>query len=73
MKKSLLSIIFFGVIFIANCQNFTLINDKRPQESSINIISENENEITLKLSVNAYKLSEVETPNGIEMVVTSPN
>ena len=52
---------------------YSIIDKDKPTESSIEIISENSEGITLKLSLNAYKFSEVQTPNGTEVIVGSPN
>ena len=46
-----------------------VIDNQKPQKSSVQIVEENGNGITLKLNVNSYSLSEVQTPNGTEVVV----
>ena len=75
MKKLLLISAALLLIFVtANAQSeYMVINKDKPTESSIEIISENSEGITLKLSLNAYKFSEVQTPNGTEMIVKSPD
>lgn len=53
--------------------NFTVIDKQKPTDSKIEILSENGQSITLKLSVNAYDFYQVETSNGTEVIVKSPN
>ncbi len=75
MKKLLLISAALLLIFgTAKAQSeYSIIDKDKPTESSIEIISENSEGITLKLSLNAYKFSEVQTPNGTEVIVGSPN
>lgn len=72
MKRLLLFIAVMAVALLAKSQQYNVIDNQKPQNSSIEILSETNSEITLKLNVNAYSFSEVQTPNGTEVVVSSP-
>ena len=56
---------------LAKAQSVVVIDNQKPQNSSVQIVEENGSGITLKLNVNSYSLSEVQTPNGTEVVVGS--
>ena len=58
---------------LAYSQSLVIIDNQKPQNSSVQIIEENNSGITLKLNVNSYSLSEVQTPNGTEVIVGSPD
>ena len=73
MKRFLLLIAIMAVASMAKSQQYNVIDSQRPQNSSIEILSESNSGITLKLNVNAYSFNEVQTPNGSEVVVTSPD
>ncbi len=73
MKKTLLLVAIIAITNWAKSQQINLIDSQKSAESTIEILSENTKEITLKLNLNAYSLQEVQTPNGTEVVVTSPN
>lgn len=72
MKKLLLLIAVMAAALLAKSQQYNVIDSQKPQNSSVEILSETNSEITLKLNVNAYSFNEVQTPNGTEVVVTSP-
>ena len=72
MKKFVLLIVAtIATILIVNAQT-TIIDNQKPSNSQIEILGENNNEITLRLNLNSYTLTEVQTPNGTEVVVGSP-
>ena len=73
MKKLLLIVAILATAMLVNSQSVVVIDNQKPQNSSVEIIEENGNWITLKLNVNSYSLSEVQTPNGTEVVVGSPD
>ena len=72
MKKLLLIVAMLATAFLVNSQSLVVIDNQKPQNSSIEILEETGNWITLKLNVNSYSLSEVQTPNGTEVIVGSP-
>ena len=71
MKKFLLIVAILATAMLVNSQSVVVIDNQKPQNSSVQIIEENNSGITLKLNVNSYSLSEVQTPNGTEVVVGS--
>ena len=73
MKKLLLIVALLATTMLANSQSVVVIDNQRPQNSSVEILEETDNWITLKLNVNSYSLSEVQTPNGTEVVVGAPD
>ncbi|MBR5982475.1 MAG: T9SS type A sorting domain-containing protein [Bacteroidales bacterium] len=73
MKRLLLIVALLATAMLANSQSMIVIDNQKPQNSSVQIIEENGSGITLKLNVNSYSLSEVQTPNGTEVIVGSPD
>ena len=73
MKRILLIVAAIVLAVQVNSQSVVVIDNQKPQNSSIQIIEENGSGITLKLNVNSYSLSEVQTPNGAEVIVGSPD
>lgn len=73
MKRLLLIVAMLATAMLVNSQSVVVIDNQKPQNSSVQIIEENNSGITLKLNVNSYSLSEVQTPNGTEVIVGSPD
>ena len=73
MKRLLLIVALLATAMLVNSQSVIVIDNQKPQNSSVQIIEENNSGITLKLNVNSYSLSEVQTPNGTEVIVGSPD
>ena len=73
MRKLLLIVAMLATAMLAYSQSVVVIDNQKPQNSSVQIIEENNSGITLKLNVNSYSLSEVQTPNGTEVIVGSPD
>ena len=73
MKKLLLIVAILATAMLVNSQSVVVIDNQKPQNSSVQIIEEDNSGITLKLNVNSYSLSEVQTPNGTEVIVGSPD
>ena len=73
MKRLLFIVAMLATAMLANSQSVIVIDNQKPQNSSVQIIEENNNGITLKLNVNSYSLSEVQTPNGTEVIVGAPD
>lgn len=73
MKRLLLIVAMLATAMLVNSQSVVVIDNQKPQNSSVQIIEENNSGITLKLNVNSYSLSEVQTPNGVEVIVGSPD
>lgn len=73
MKRLLLIVTLLATAMLVNSQSVVVIDNQKPQSSSVQIIEENNSGITLKLNVNSYSLSEVQTPNGTEVIVGSPD
>ena len=71
MKRLLLIVAMLATAMLVNSQSVVVIDNQKPQNSSVQIIEENNSGITLKLNVNSYSLSEVQTPNGTEVIVGS--
>jgi len=72
MKKLLLIVAILATAMLVNSQSVVVIDNQKPQNPSVEILEETANWITLKLNVNSYSLSEVQTPNGTEVIVGSP-
>ncbi len=75
MKNAFFILTALLLIFVnSNAQSeYRIIDQSKPSNSHIEIINENSEGISLKLSLNAYELTEVATPNGTEVTVGSPN
>jgi hypothetical protein len=73
MRKLLLIVAMLATAMLAYSQSMVVIDNQKPQNSEVQIIEENNSGITLKLNVNSYSLSEVQTPNGTEVIVGSPD
>ncbi len=74
MKKlALLIVAIFATCLFVKAQNTIIIDNQKPTDSRIEILGETSNEILLRLSLNSYILNEVQTPNGTEVIVGSPD
>ncbi len=73
MKKLLLIVAILATALLVNSQSVVVIDNQKPQNSSVEILEETGNWITLKLNVNSYSFSEVQTPNGTEVIVGAPD
>lgn len=74
MKKLfLLTVAIIATAILANAQKTTIIDNQKPQNSSIEIVGENNAEIILRLNLNSYMLSNVQTPRGNEVTVGAPD
>ena len=73
MKNLVLLIVAtIATTLIVNAQKTTIIDSQKPIDSQITILGENNNEISLRLNLNSYTLTDVQTPNGTEVTVGSP-
>ena len=74
MKKlALLIVAIFATCLFVKAQNTIIIDNQKPTDPRIEILGETSNEILLRLSLNSYILNEVQTPNGTEVIVGSPD
>ena len=73
MKKlTTITLLLMLSIVVFSQNNWVKINSTKSLNPEIQVLETSENGIVIKLSLNAYALEEVETPNGTEIIVHSP-
>ncbi len=60
-------------VFVYGQNTWTKINPSISENSTIEILDNSDDGMIIKLNVNSYKFNEVQTPNGTEIVVNSPD
>ncbi len=73
MKKvSLITSLLVLALVVFSQKQWVSINSNASINPEIDILETFDDGLTLKLSLNSYMLRQVETPNGVEVVVNSP-
>lgn len=74
MKKiTFVSILMLISVFVFGQDTWTKLNTSLSDAYTVEITEHSADGMTLKLNVNSYRLDEVNTPNGTEIVVKSPD
>jgi hypothetical protein len=72
MKKTVLSLLFVALSAMAFAQQWTSIGKSVPAGPEVTLVSSSENQVVVDFSLGGYYLTRVETPNGIQQVVSVP-
>ena len=72
MKKTILSLLFVALSVMAFAQQWNSIGKSTPAGPEVNLVSSSEQQVVVDFSLNGYYLTRVETPNGIQQVVSVP-
>jgi hypothetical protein len=72
-KFTIVSILLCFSVLVFGQHSWTKLNSTQPEAYSIEILEHSSDGMTIKLNVNSYRFDEVSTPNGIEVVVKSPD
>ena len=72
MKKVVLSLVFVALSVMTFAQQWTSIGKNVPAEPEVVLVSSSEQQVVVDFTLNGYYLTRVETPNGIQQVVSVP-
>ena len=72
MKKLLLSLLFVALSAMTFAQRWTGINSNAPVGPKVSLISSNEQQVVVDFRLGGFNLTKVNTPNGIQQIVTVP-
>ena len=72
MKKVLFSLVFVALSAMAYAQQWTSFGKSTPSRPEVNLVSSSEQQIIVDFSLGGFYLTKVNTPNGIQQVVSVP-
>jgi hypothetical protein len=72
MKKVLLSLVFVALSVMAFAQQWTSFGKSTPSRPEVKLISSSERQIIVDFSLGGFNLTKVNTPNGIQQIVSVP-
>ena len=72
MKKSLFSLLFVALSAMAFAQQWTGISSNAPVGPKVKLVSSSEQQIVVDFSLGGFTLTRVNTPNGIQQIVSVP-
>ena len=72
MKKVLFSLLFMALSAMAFAQQWTSFGKSIPSKPEVKLISSSEKQIVVDFSLGGFSLTKVNTPNGIQQVVSVP-
>ena len=72
MKKVLFSLILVALSTMTFAQQWTSISKSTPSTPEVRLISSSEKEVLINFTLGGFSLSRVNTPNGIQHVVSVP-
>lgn len=72
MKKTLLTLMFAALSFVTFGQRWTAIGSDTPARPQVELISSSEEQIVVNFSLSGFYTNRVETPNGIQNVISVP-
>ena len=72
MKKVLFSLAFVALSLMAFAQQWTSFGKSTPSKPEVKLISSTERQIVVDFSLGGFYLTKVNTPNGIQQVVSVP-
>lgn len=72
MKKALLTLMFAALSFMTFGQRWTALSSETPARPQVELISSSEEQIVVSFSLCGFYTNRVETPNGIQNVISVP-
>ena len=72
MKKIVLSLMFVAMSVMTFAQQWTSLGKGTPAGPEVTLVSSSEKQVVVDFTLNGYYLTKVETPNGIQHVVSVP-
>ena len=72
MKKVLFSLLFVALSAMAFAQQWTSFGKSTPSRPEVKLVSSSERQIIVDFSLGGFYLTKVNTPNGIQQVVSVP-
>ena len=72
MKKTLLSLLFVALSVMAFAQRWTSISSNAPANPVVKLVSSSEQQVVVDFSLGGFYLTRVNTPNGIQHIVSVP-
>ena len=72
MKKLFLSLVLVAMSAMAFAQQWTSISKSNPAGPEVKLVSSSENQVVVDFSLGGFYLTRVNTPNGVENVVSVP-
>ena len=72
MKRVLFSLVFVALSLMAFAQHWTSFGKSTPSKPEVKLISSSERQIVVDFSLGGFYLTKVNTPNGIQQVVSVP-
>ena len=72
MKKLFFSLLFVALSAMAFAQQWTSISKSNPSNPEVSLISSSEKEVVVAFTLGGFELTEVNTQNGIQNIVSVP-
>ncbi|MCQ2314554.1 MAG: C25 family cysteine peptidase [Bacteroidales bacterium] len=72
MKKTFLTLIFAAMSILTFGQKWTAMGSDTPSQPQVRLISSDEKQIVVNFSLEGFNATRVETPNGIQNIITVP-
>ena len=72
MKKTILSLVFVALSAMAFAQQWNSISKSNPVGPEVKLISSSEQQVVIDFTLGGFNLTRVNTPNGIQQVVSVP-
>ena len=72
MKRVLFSLVFVALSAMTFAQQWTSLGKSTPSKPEVKLVSSSERQIVIDFSLGGFYLSKVNTPNGVQQVVSVP-
>ncbi|MCR5659976.1 MAG: hypothetical protein K6G25_11710, partial [Bacteroidales bacterium] len=72
MKRVLFSLVFVALSAMTFAQQWTSLGKSTPSKPEVKLVSSNERQIVIDFSLGGFYLTRVNTPNGVQQVVSVP-
>ena len=72
MKRVLFSLVFVALSAMAFAQQWTSLGKSTPSKPEVKLVSSSEQQIVIDFSLGGFSLNKVNTPNGVQQVVSVP-
>ena len=72
MKRVLFSLVFVALSAMAFAQQWTSLGKSTPSKPEVKLVSSSEQQIIIDFSLGGFSLNKVNTPNGVQQIVTVP-
>ena len=72
MKRVLFSLVFVALSAMAFAQQWTSLGKSTPSKPEVKLVSSSERQIVIDFSLGGFYLNKVNTPNGVQQVVSVP-